>query len=242
MDGLAHGDQNTGTAPRRAPVKIDFGIVCDPRRAETARRLQQRLLQQGIDPRLTWDERRDEWDTHARAWAAPIPPGCTHRLILQEDAVPCMDLERGLKRAIAATSDTTIISLYFGFHAAYRGPSPRHKRAKEAAANARRLEASWIAVPGTWWGVAIMLPVEHIAPMLDFCEGRPEVYDTRMGRWIEAAGKGPVMYPWPSLVDHADEPSLAWPNQVAGRRAHQFLGATKSAVRDWDPTGAIVDC
>jgi hypothetical protein len=223
-------------------VSLDVGIVCDPRRAETAHQLQRELNEQGVKPRMTWDERRDEWETHARAWSVPVPARRTHRLILQEDAVPCRDLVPGVERALTSLPPNTIVSLYFGFHSAYRGPSERHRRAKAAARRARQLEPAWIEAPGTWWGVAIVLPVAFIAPALEFCEGRPEVYDTRLGRWIDHAGVGPVRYTWPSLVDHADEPSLAWPTQVAGRRAHEFIGRDRSALADWNPIGSVITC
>ena len=223
-----------------SPVKLGVTVACHPSRTRLVGNLVDALRHEGTDVTLTWDERNEEWDTHARAWRAGLATDSTHWLVLQDDAVPCRDLEAGVVRAIKHAGTDRILSLYFGFHSAYRGKAPRYHRAVAAAKTARELGASWMSAPGTWWGVAVMMPVQYIEPMLSFCDGRPEVYDTRMGRWIEHAGVGPVLYPWPSLVDHADEKSLVWKSQPPGRRAHQFLGWDRSAVTDWDMSGPVV--
>jgi hypothetical protein len=95
-----------------------------------------------------------------------------------------------------------------------------------------------VAIPGTWWGVAILLPTKAIKSMLAFCRSRREVYDLRLTRWLEHTQTW-AYYPWPSLVDHADTPSLVNPRMGQGRVAREFLGADRSAL-DFDPTGATL--
>jgi hypothetical protein len=67
--------------------------------------------------------------------------------------------------------------------------------------------------------------------MVVWCDRRTDVanYDKRISRWCQSLGLT-VYYPWPSLVDHRESPSLV-PGRVGkGRRAHLFVGAEASAL------------
>jgi hypothetical protein len=226
------------TVPTADDIRVSVAIAAHPRRRQQAHALADQLDR---DVSIVWDQGNDEWATHQRAWAAH-DPGATHHLVLQDDAVPCADLIAGLEEALAAvparSPHEAALSLYLGDHKAYRGPDPRHHAVAQAAALAREGRVSWVAIPGTWWGVAIVLPTKAIESMLAFCSGRREVYDLRLTRWLQHTRTW-VYYPWPSLVDHADTPSLVNPLMGQGRVARQFIGQDRSAL-DFDPTGTTL--
>ena len=84
------------------------------------------------------------------------------------------------------------------------------------------------------WGVGIVMPVEFIEPMVAWCD-RLTIpnYDMRQSHWLRAHGIK-VWYPYPSLVDHRDSPSLI-EGRNGRRRALRFVGADRSALEQrWD--------
>jgi hypothetical protein len=181
---------------------------------------------------IAWDRDDDEWDTHRRAWSK-WPATSTHHLVLQDDALPCRNLIPGLEQWVLPYIGDRPISLYFG-------NALSHPKILRATRQANDNNASWIVSSGVWWGVAVLLPVSLIQPMLEFCSPRRELYDRRLTIWCENR-ELLVYYPWPSLVEHRDEPSLVNPGRRPGRTAVNFAGEDFSAL-DFNPTGPVVPC
>lgn len=205
--------------------RVSVAIAAHPNRAAMAHALAARLDREA---RIVWDTRRDEWGTHEAAWIAHEPTA-THHLVLQDDAVPCQDLIAGTERLLARVPQDAPVSLYLGDHHGYRGSDPRHHAVTRAVSLADHHDASWVTIPGTWWGVALILPVGLIGAMLEYCIGRTEVYDLRLTRWCQHANLT-CFYPWPSLVDHADTDSIVIPGRSRGRVARRHLGPDTSAL------------
>lgn len=212
-------------------VKLSVAIAAHPHRFKMAKELWDRL---GSPPdlRISWDEGDDEWETHRKAWELH-DPSATHHLVLQDDALPCQDLLLGLTKALEWVPPQSPVSLYFG-------NALNHPKIKRAANTADETKASWIISSGTWWGVGIILPTSMIVDMLRFCWKRREVYDRRMSLWC-SNNHHVVYYPWPSLVEHRDSPSLVNPGRRPGRTAYKFVGENFSAL-EWNPTGPTVQC
>lgn len=179
---------------------------------------------------VAWDQRNDRHDTGLRALLA-YDPTATHHMVVQDDALPCLDLVAGMERALAHVPADAPVCGYVG-------------RVRPFAKEIARLvematDASWLRMPGIFWGPSIVVPTAAIAEIEQWWH-RSNVsnYDRRLSTWFTTQGID-CWYPWPSLVDHRGDESLV-PGHGTGRHAHRFLGADVSALSvDW--SGPIVD-
>lgn len=176
--------------------------------------------------RIVWDRCNSVWDTARRAWLT-FDPEATHHLVIQDDAVPCLDLIAGTEKALTHVPDEAVVSLYTGTR------RPMVREVNRAVARADEEDASWIVLNALCWGVAVILPTHIIPEMVANCDtqGTPGD-DIRIRRFAQSVLKWPVWHTWPSLVDHQDDGSLI--GHGTGRHAHRFLGAEISALDvDW---------
>jgi len=203
-------------------VIVDVVVMAHPSRAPQAL-----ALARQIDALTAWDERNDEWDNGARAWRT-TDPAADWAVVVQDDAVPVPNFRHHLERALAKTPRTGI-SLYVGTG------RPRAERVRRAAHEATRQGASWLECDSLLWGVAIALPAEHVDPMLDWAQHQRQPYDQRISAWYRRSRKQPVRMTWPSLVDHADGPTLVKSGRPAVPR-HAHLAAEPE--HDW--SGPVV--
>lgn len=182
---------------------------------------------------LVLDERNDRWETGRRALLAHDPTA-THHMVIQDDAIPCRDLVAGVEKALQYVPAGSPLCLYLGRVKPFR-------RVIEPAATAAAAQgASWLVMKETYWGPGIVLPTDQIADVVAWGDAHPQManYDRRVGRWY--LGRSiPVWYPWPSLVEHRDSPSLV-PGRAGGRHAHSFIGRDRSALEvDW--SGPVIE-
>lgn len=177
--------------------------------------------------RVTWDRRNDRWDTGRRAMLAH-DPGASHHLVVQDDAVVPRDLVLGVESALAHIPEDALVVLYAG------------KTQKFWTGIARAgVQVSkgpcWLVMNQVHWGVGVVVPTERINEMVAWCD-RADVpnYDKRISRWCEAT-KTAVWYPYPSLLEHRQSPSLVPGRGMRGRRAHRWIGEqTSVADLTWD--------
>jgi len=180
---------------------------------------------------VVWDRRDDRWDTGRRAMLS-FDPSATHHAVIQDDAIVCRDLIAGIERALEHVPPGTPLCLYAGRLRPFR-------EAVQRLVDRTREDTSWLAMGQMHWGVGIVMPTELIKDAIAWGDGRPDIpnYDWRLSCWLGLQGI-PVWYPWPSLVDHRDSPSLV-PGRVGARHAHRFVGADASALDlRWD--GGVV--
>lgn len=145
-----------------------------------------------------------EWWTAEAAWTYGLTLDTTHVLVLQDDAIPVDDLRRHVLARIEAEPHSPI-SLYLGRSKPTRWAANVCDAVEEAEAH----EVSWLASSHLLHGVGVVLPSPWVRPMLDACEADILPYDQRIGRYLRRERNAPVLYTWPSLVDHDDEaPSL----------------------------------
>lgn len=173
-------------------------------------------------------ERR--WDTGRRAWQAHDPEA-THHLVIQDDALVVPDLIAGLEVALAHVPEGCPASAYLGTK------RPAAKQITGLVGQARAQRASWVVGRSLNWGPAIIAPTETIGDMLDWCDQQHGVaYDKRIGLYYRDVLNSATWYPWPSLVDHREGPSICGHGST-GRHAHQTASGSALDV-DW--SGPVV--
>jgi hypothetical protein len=220
-------------------VSLSVAMMAHPKRRELAESIRAKLDR---DVPVIWDERDSRWDTGRRAMLA-YDPGCTHHAVIQDDVLVCRDLFAGLTTALEYVPDNVAVCGYVG------RVRPLAEMVTRAAHEARRLGASWLTMHTLNWGPLIAVPTAVIPDMIRHCDGLRNIpnYDRRLSRFFELKLGVPTYYTWPSLVDHADGPSLV-PGRIGTDRsharhqrvAHTFIGEDASAL-DVDWTGRVVN-
>lgn len=202
---------------------ISVAVMAHPNRADFVRELTDAL---DVSAEVVWDRCSNEWDTGRRALMA-FDPQATHHLVVQDDALVCQKLGAAAAQAADVSGDRLV--------SFYTGQVRPHKHLVERAwAGARAAGATWLQMPGPWWGVALMLPTAHILDLVAWADRRGRHirdYDKRVARWHTREGV-PCWYSVPSLVDHrpeAESPSLL-PGHAAHRQAHEFIGRSASGL------------
>lgn len=201
--------------------------MAHPRRADFVAELERELP----DAEVAWDRIEEIWDTARRALLA-YDPWATHHLVVQDDAILCRDLLPAVERAIRETGEHPV-SLYLGHGIRRTAWGPR------ALAT---VEGRWLRTVGPNYGVAVVVPTEHIPDLVRWCDQerhfealRTKVqrgaYDMRLTRYYRRR-KLDCWYTMPSLVDHrgVEESPSMMPNRMADRHALDFIGADRSAL------------
>lgn len=214
-------------------VVLSVAIMAHPSRLEYAHALRRRLharrasgetLEIVLDPDP--DGPRNPWRTARLAWQR-TPADCTHRLVVQEDVIPCPNFLRHARRALRAKPDR-ITSFYLGTNATVTWRDL-------LVADARG--AHWVQGFANSWipALALAIPRGFVHSLADYDDGsRPVADDDVYGRWAREH-----RLPWfatiPSLVDHDDDaPSLMRDQYATGqRRAACPIGDTDPSLIDW---------
>lgn len=207
------------------PIRMSAAIMAHPRRADMVRQLLDHL---GREVTVVWDEHNDRWDTGRRAMLA-YDPSCTHHAVIQDDVVIGRDLLTGLEKALGRVPSDVPLCGYVG------RVRPNKERVHKMVQKARIASASFITMSELLWGPLIVVPVEHVDAMIAYCDPLNIAnYDMRLSRYWE--GRSRVWYTWPSVVDHADTPSLVPGRTGSSRRvAHEFCGEETSVLDlPWD--------
>jgi len=209
-------------------IRVSVAIMAHPRRAAFIPELEAALDRPAT---VVWDDgANSRWGTGRRALLA-YDPDATHHLVIQDDSVIPRDLVAGLEQALEHAPQDVPVCLYVGKVRPYREMVTEYVN--------RAQDVSWLVMDRLNWGVAVVLPTKYIDELVAWCDGFDiPNYDSRMSKWFETQGI-PVWYPWPSLVDHRESPSLVPGRGHAGRTAHKFIGATASAL-DIDYSGQVL--
>lgn len=210
-------------------IRVSVAIMAHPRRAAFVPELQARLDRPA---EVVWDDgSNSRWGTGRRALLV-YDPAASHHLVIQDDAVIPADLVAGVEAALAHAPGDVPVCLYVGKVRPYREMVTEYvARADEGA--------SWLVMDRLNWGVAVVLPTGMVEAVVAAGDAQTiPNYDSRMSAFFEAKGID-VWYPWPSLVDHRETPSLVPGRVGAGRVAHEFIGAASSAL-DTEYTGTVL--
>lgn len=184
------------------------GLVTHAIVAHTSRRSMAQALSMQTQGRIFWDDGSlGEQRNHARAlaWLAGAPtPWVT---LLEDDALPCPAYLDAQARCLADAPPHHLVSEYLGT-GRWAGTHPQHHapRVRALVARAERTGQRWITAAELWHAVAVSLPVEAAAAAVPDLGGHTPT-DQALTRWASRAGWR-VAYAWPSLVDHADTPTV----------------------------------
>lgn len=195
-------------------MNITATVMAHPRRKAEAEALYKKLIQYPFsEVSITWDEKNEEWDTGSRALSAGIGKGDWH-VVVQDDAILTPDFYNNIVGAVSTLPHKTLVSLYTGT------VRPLPDRVKAAVAKAQN--DTWLKFWLLLWGVGIVIPSDHIEPVLEYCEGREELYDMRIGQFYQI-NRLQVYYTNPSLVDHDEDLGslLGHGKSPEPRRAHR---------------------
>lgn len=124
-------------------------------------------------------------------------------IVLEDDAVPVHGFRQQLNQALATAPTPTVVSLYMG----RKRPPHWQNHLKEAASKAVETDACWITGTHLLHGVGIAIKTELIGDMLTHTTTTRYPWDYRVAAWA-LNRKHPIHYTWPSLVEHADTPSV----------------------------------
>jgi hypothetical protein len=195
-------------------MRITCAIMAHPSRHESAQALYNQLHDMPfMTVSIVYDKINDEWDTGKRSLQAGAGWGDWH-LVLQDDAILTPDFYENICNAIRLVPEKVAISLYTGT------VKPMPDRIQAAVDKA--YFATWLRGYMLFWGVGVLLPSDQIKPLLEYAEGREELYDTRIG-YFYYQNKLPIYYTMPSLVDHDDDiASIVGTDAEAPRRAHRL--------------------
>lgn len=205
-------------------MKISITIMAHPKRRKAAEMLLVKLASQGfLFCGITWDQKNSEWHTGKRALLAGVRVGSDYHVVLQDDAIIPDNLYDHVAQAIENAPVKTLISLYTGTVRPFPG------RVASAVKRANEGGHSWLRGYLLFWGVGIVIPTDHIQPMLEFIAGRREPYDTRLG-YFYLANRLPILYTNPSLVDHDEDMGslLDHGHHSEPRKAHNYVAGPVS--------------
>ena len=162
-------------------------------------------LSRALDAPITWDEQNNVWHTHRRAL---LSASGDYVMVIQDDAVLSEGLVESVTKAIHH-ADGEPISLY-------AWPT------KTVTGIVNLNPVTWWRMLGPLFGVAVVLPVEDVVPIVQHGDiYRGPSYDRRLWRWYQIQ-KRLCRYTFPCLVEHRDEPSLMWTTPRPHRKALAF--------------------
>lgn len=216
-------------------MKLTAAIMAHPNRRERAEQLERELKAMPFEMvGIVYNEKGEEvtphereWDTGERSLRFGVGKGDWH-LVIQDDAILTPNFFENVLGAIHALPQKTLISLYTG------QARPWPQRITHAVSKAT--DGDWLRFWMLLWGVGIVIPTDHIEPMLEFVDDRTEPYDTRIGMFYNRNMMA-VYYTMPSLVDHNDDTAslLGHGIEPGARIAHR----PATGLVTW--TGAIID-
>jgi hypothetical protein len=202
-------------------VTISVAVMAHPKRKDSAEALATELRSYPfVSVNVIYDtadaaSHQDEWDNGTRSLLDGVGKASWH-VVVQDDAILSPGFYDNLQGAIATVPTKSLISLYTGTS------RPFGVRVKNAVDKVRH--ETWLSYWLLMWGVGILIPSDHIEPMIEFVSDRTEPYDTRIGIFYQR-NRLPVYYTMPSLVNHDDALGTLLPGhgtEPGARVAHKF--------------------
>lgn len=204
-------------------MKITATIMAHPKRKLQAEYLKAILSYMPFaEVTITYDEIGVEWHTGKRALQKGIGAGEWH-VVIQDDAILTPYLYENIQNAILALPEKSLFSLYCG--------TARPLAGRVTAAVEKAKPGSWIAYHQLLWGVGIVIPSDHIEPVIEFVDDIELQYDNKIGEFYCRNGI-PIYYTMPSLVDHDDDLGSLIPGHgvLPGKRVAHKLA---EGLIDW---------
>lgn len=172
-----------------------------------------------------------ETANHRRAWTWAATQPSEWTLIIQDDAIPIGSMLQHLSAGLATLPRPGLVSLYLG--TSY--PTHWQRQIRAAIHRADEQDAAWIESTHLLHGVAVAAPTSW-ASFIGEALIRPDTtrdkpYDETVCD-LARSSQWPVFYTWPSLVDHADGPTLL--EHPDGRGREKPRHAWRTGAPNWN--------
>lgn len=221
-------------AKKPPPVRVSYAVMSHPARPDLLPRLLGELEAMGVTAEAVVDPEpfgpTSPWRCAREAWAR-TPEDCTHRLVLQDDAIPCDAFPTGVLAALTAQPAHPV-----SFFVNWLG----HQCGRAQAEALERCDAlCWLPMNGWYPTVALALPRHMALDLAAWQTPRPQIADDAVvAQWANAR-RIKVLQTAPSLVQHdEDAPSTITQHMDARRRGGRaaaacFIGDHHPDVIDW---------
>lgn len=177
------------------------------------------------------DGTHGERANHARAlrWLIEHEQDAAWYVLLEDDAIPCVDFRVELRYRLKRVDPEALVSLYLGTGRwAGTVPSRHEPVVRGLVEKADESGANVIEAKELWHAVGIAVSAQNAMSLLSWLEAAPRrrPTDQAITDWAKHWSVD-VLYTHPSLVDHRDDsPRLVGaPEAHVPRRAWKFLGA-----------------
>lgn len=156
---------------------------------------------------------------HVHAWELTTARDSVWAAVLEDDAQPVRGFLAQAEQALTVAPEP-IVSFYLGKTRPIRW---NKERIPPAIATADRDGTHWLTTTHVLHAVALAMHTDLREDWLDWAHSSTLPPDERMAAWCIARDHH-VAYSWPSLVNHADGPTLV---------KHQSTGNTTTPRKAW---------
>jgi hypothetical protein len=169
---------------------------------------------------------------NARQSLAAYDPLASHHLVLQDDAVPAVDLIAALERCIPVVGRAPVCLYATGCKVTTWGD-----RIRDNARDALAAGASWVKDQGPMWAVCAMHPVELLPAVLERFDAQSiRADDARLTEAYKGMGIT-CWYSVPSLCDHRLSSTIHWRGTVS--KPDRWAGAFLGDAGRFNPAGSV---
>ncbi|WP_280246168.1 hypothetical protein [Nocardia abscessus] len=166
---------------------------------------------------------------HLEAWRLTNGLETEWAAVLEDDAQPVPGFTQQAEQALAAAPEP-VVSLYLG----RTRPVRWQDRISRALVRIDERDPHWLTCTHLLHAVAVAIHTDLRGDWLDFATDNTLPPDERMTAWCIARGHT-VAYSWPSLVQHADGPTLVEHSNTGNTTAPRI--AWRTGTRHvWTPT------
>ncbi|WP_029925472.1 hypothetical protein [Nocardia otitidiscaviarum] len=155
---------------------------------------------------------------HVRAWELTTARPSEWCAVLEDDAQPVQGFTTQAEAALSVAPEP-VVSFYLG----RTRPVRWQDRISRGCVLADRQETHWLTTTHVLHAVAVAIHTDLRDDWLDWAHHSDLPPDERMSAWC-LVNSHRVAYTWPSLVDHADGPTLV---------RHKSTGGTTAPRRAW---------
>lgn len=143
---------------------------------------------------------------HRRVWRRLTRYNTHWSAVIEDDAQPVTDFPNQLQQALQA-APTPIVGLYLGHPEHWRTHRTLQRDLETAITQAHTQDACYITTQALLHGVGIAIHTKLVDDMLEHTEHSDRPFDFAIRNWARAKGHT-ISLCIPSLVDHADGPTL----------------------------------
>jgi len=160
---------------------------------------------------------------HRKVWAHLREQHTEWSIVLEDDAIPVDGFAEQAQQALTVTPGH-VVSFYLGRH--HIPTLEWEQRKQQAIAQADTVEAHWLTTNQLLHAVAVAIRTDAIPSMELHLNQMPDLFpiDEAITHWAVNTGQT-VAYTWPSIADHADQPTtFRHPDKIerpAGRIAYR---------------------